>query len=90
MSKNHTELAHDTYIIDEPAKADERQLDEVTAEFLKQVDAESQQAQKEAAQEAAMPYLNQQKAALQIFIRQNKLEGHWRLQPDGKTLKREK
>lgn len=76
-------------LINGSAKADEITLDEVTADFLRETKAEAEAKQREAAEQATMPYLNQQKAALQIFLRQNKLEGQWKLQADGKTLKRE-
>lgn len=64
-------------------------LDETTAEFIRDVAKESEQKQREAASLAAMPYLNQQQAALQLFIRREKLEGNWQLQDDGVTLRRE-
>lgn len=79
-------LTHKTHGDDNPQTVT---LDEITAEFIRDVNKESMNKQREAAALAAMPYLNQQQAALQIFIRREKLEGDWQLQDDGLTLRRE-
>jgi hypothetical protein len=71
------------------AEPEQMQLDEVTAKFLDDVAKECAEKQRQAAQEAAMPYLNQQQAALQLFIRREGLQGKWSLQPDNKTLRKE-
>jgi hypothetical protein len=64
-------------------------LDDVTAQYIRDVAQESEKAQRQAAEQAALPYQNQAQAALQLFIRREKLEGRWRLQPDGLTLRKE-
>jgi predicted FMN-binding regulatory protein PaiB len=71
------------------ASPDEIQLDDVTAQFLADVDRECQDKQRQAMAEAAVPYVNQQQAALQLFIRRENLQGKWKLQADNKTLRRE-
>jgi hypothetical protein len=65
------------------------ELDDVTEAFIREVRAESEKRQREAMQEAALPFINQEQAALMLFIRRSHLEGSWRLQSDGKTLRKE-
>lgn len=63
------------------AKATESvELDSVTAAYLSDLDGELRRTQ-----QATILQMN---AAIQIFIRQHKLEGNWRLTPDGKRIER--
>jgi hypothetical protein len=65
------------------------ELDEVTKQFLDELRQQCDVKQREAAQQAALPFINQQQAALQIFMRRNNLDGNWKLRLDGSALIRE-
>jgi hypothetical protein len=58
------------------------QLDEATVSMLADLDAEKIKA----IQQAALPYNLQAHAVVQVFMRQQKLEGNWKLSKDNKSI----
>ena len=61
-------------------------LDETTQQLLADIDAQSKQAAQQAAMNAVRPYSEQMQGILTLTCRMNKLEGEWKLSPDGKRL----
>lgn len=57
-------------------------LDEATCGVL----AELETGRNQAIQQAAAPFVQQMNVVLTLFLRQQKLDGNWRLTPDGKSV----
>jgi hypothetical protein len=57
-------------------------FDEITAAYIDDLG----KAMREAQIRAAEPFALQMNTAVQLFIRQNKLDGSWKLSPDGKSI----
>lgn len=92
MNNNGAVMEHAATRMVKSEEGDERTLvalDEVTIAFLQDVRTECEKKQREILSEMAVPFINQEQAALQLFIRRNKLEGSWRLTQDGNSLVKE-
>lgn len=61
-------------------------LDATTQQLLADIDAQSKQAAQQAAMAAIRPYQEQMQGVLTLTCRMNKLDGEWRLAPDGQRL----